>query len=66
MIDVAREVTGRTIPVEDVAPRAGDPAILVADSARIREALGWAPQYGDLPVIVEHAWKWELAKGKLW
>lgn len=66
VIDVAREVTGRTITVEDVAPRAGDPAILVADSSRIRAALGWAPRYDELPVIVEHAWRWELSKGTLW
>ncbi|MBC8049321.1 MAG: UDP-glucose 4-epimerase GalE [Chitinophagales bacterium] len=66
VIDVAREVTVRAITVEDVAPRAGDPAILVADSNSIRNALGWAPRYDELGVIVEHAWRWELSKGTLW
>ena len=37
--------------------REGDPAILIADSSKINETLGWTPKY-DLQVIVESAWKW--------
>ena len=37
--------------------REGDPAILIADSTKIREKLGWIPQY-DLEQIVSSAWKW--------
>jgi UDP-glucose 4-epimerase len=38
--------------------RAGDPAVLVASSARIKSELGWSPQFQDLRLIVESAWAW--------
>ncbi len=59
VIDTAREITGRDIPVIDGPRRAGDPASLVADAARARETLDWQPVYGDLATIVKHAWGWE-------
>ncbi len=59
VIDTARTVTGREIRVVDGPRRAGDPAVLVADSRRARQLLGWKPAYPDLDTIVEHAWAWE-------
>ena len=59
VIDVAREVTGRPIAVQDAPRRAGDPARLVADATRARQMLGWAPRYADLATLVGHAWAWE-------
>jgi len=44
--------------VKETARRPGDPAILVASSARIREELGWTPRYPDLDTIVSTAWEW--------
>ena len=41
------------------ARRAGDPPTLIADSARIREALQWSPRYDDLGFIVKTALTWE-------
>jgi UDP-glucose 4-epimerase len=32
--------------------------VLVASSEKAREELGWRPQYADLDVILETAWKW--------
>jgi UDP-glucose 4-epimerase len=61
VIDVAGEVTGRPIPVEKGPRRAGDPAVLIASSDRIRRELGWQPTRQDLGTIVESAWKWMLA-----
>jgi len=58
VIDVAREVTGCDIPVRVAARRPGDPAVLIASSQRIRETLGWQPEFQDLRVIVESAWNW--------
>ncbi len=57
VIDIAREVTGREIPVRVGPRRAGDPAVLVASSGRIRRELGWSPQYQDLREIVRSAWE---------
>jgi UDP-glucose 4-epimerase len=59
VVDAVRRVTGREVPIEDAPRRPGDPARLVADSRRIREALGWSPRYADLGTIVAHAWAFE-------
>ena len=59
VIDTARAVTGRPIPVVDGPRRAGDPARLVADASQARQHLGWRPQFAELATIVRHAWQWE-------
>lgn len=59
VLDAVAEATGRKVPHEDAPRRAGDPARLVADSARAREVLGWQPRFAELRTIVEHAWAWE-------
>lgn len=58
VIDTARQVTGATIPVVVGPRRPGDPAVLVASSARIQRDLGWRPARGDLGTILESAWRW--------
>lgn len=59
VIDAAKQVTGRHIPVQYAPRRAGDPARLVADATQARQKLGWQPQYADLATIVQYAWAWE-------
>ncbi|AHB75670.1 MULTISPECIES: UDP-glucose 4-epimerase GalE [Pandoraea] len=59
VIDTAERVTGRKISVANGPRREGDPARLVADSRRAREALGWQPRFAELATIIEHAWRWE-------
>jgi UDP-glucose 4-epimerase len=66
VIEVARQVTGKPIKVKDAEPRAGDPPMLVADSAAIQRELGWRPARADLETIVENAWRWELRQGQVW
>jgi UDP-glucose 4-epimerase len=58
VIDVARKVTRKDIPTEIGARRAGDPAVLVADSARLKSELGWEPKSQELETIVTDAWHW--------
>lgn len=58
VIDTAREVTGREVTTRIVPRRAGDPAVLIASSEKIKGELGWQPEFQDLRVIVESAWKW--------
>jgi len=58
VIETARRVTGKEIPVRMGARRAGDPAVLIASSDKIKRELGWQPQFQDLGVIIESAWKW--------
>ncbi|NMB33225.1 MAG: UDP-glucose 4-epimerase GalE [Clostridium sp.] len=58
VIDVVRRVTGKHIKVEDAPRRAGDPAILIASSEKIKKELGWNPRMTDLEAIVDTAWQW--------
>lgn len=58
VIETARAVTGRDIKAEVAPRRPGDPAVLVAGSGRIKEELGWAPEFQNLRLIVESAWNW--------
>jgi UDP-glucose 4-epimerase len=58
VIDCARRVTNREIPVEAGSRREGDPPVLVASSAKATRTLGWQPQRARLDAIIESAWKW--------
>lgn len=60
VIEVAREVTGRDIKVEEAGRRAGDPAVLIASSEKAVKELKWEPQYNSLERIIESAWKWHV------
>src|SRR5579883_437985 len=59
VIDTVKRVSGVDFKVKTGGRRAGDPATIVADATRIRTMLGWAPQFDDLTIIVDHALKWE-------
>jgi len=58
VIDTAREVTGRAIPVKEGPRRPGDPAVLVASSEKARRELGWVAENQDLRVIIGSVWRW--------
>jgi len=58
VIETGRRVTGREIVATEAPRRAGDPAELVASSAKIEKELGWKPQYGDLETIMRTAYEW--------
>ncbi len=61
VIETARRVTGHSIPVEELPPRPGDSARLVASSERIKRELGWEPKHDDLYEIISSAWEWHRA-----
>ena len=58
VIETARQITGRAVPVRVGPRRAGDPAVLIASSDKIKRELGWKPEMQDLRLIVESAWNW--------
>jgi UDP-glucose 4-epimerase len=58
VIESARRVTGHPIPAEVLPRRSGDPAVLVASSAKAIRELGWQPRYAQLDDIVRTAWLW--------
>lgn len=63
VIDTARRVTGKAIPIVVQERRTGDPAVLMADSAKARAELGWEPRFDGLEMIIKHAWMWEQNSG---
>ena len=58
VIESARRVTGHPIPAELHPRRPGDPAVLVASSAKAIRELGWKPRYTKLDEIIRTAWAW--------
>lgn len=64
VIEAAKRITGKDIAVAKSPRRAGDPAVLIADSARAKNILNWKPAYSDLDTIVETAWKWRQKQNK--
>ena len=44
--------------MEECPRRAGDPAVLVAGSEKIKQELGWQPKFADLDAIIASAWEW--------
>jgi len=58
VIETAKKVTGKEIPVLESDRRPGDAPILVGSSAKARQILAWNPQYSDLNTIISHAWNW--------
>jgi UDP-glucose 4-epimerase len=61
VIEVCQEVTGADIRTEVAPRRAGDPAVLVASSAKIQADLGWRAAR-DLRAMAADAWQFTQAR----
>jgi UDP-glucose 4-epimerase len=59
VIAAVKRVSGNDFPVKLSPRRAGDPAAIVAASAKIRSELGWVPEHDDIDQIVAQALAWE-------
>ncbi|MBN8968303.1 MAG: UDP-glucose 4-epimerase GalE [Rhizobiales bacterium] len=59
VVDAVKRISATDFPVRLAARRPGDPATIVADTARLRRELNWTPAYADLDTIVAHALAWE-------
>lgn len=57
IVETARRITGKPIPLEITDRRPGDPPTLIASSARAEEILGWKRRNG-IDEIIEDAWRW--------
>lgn len=64
VVEMCREVTGHPIPAEVAPRRAGDPAVLIASSDKIKQELGWDPSRTQLRRIVEDAWEFTRELGE--
>ncbi|MDR2007619.1 MAG: UDP-glucose 4-epimerase GalE [Alphaproteobacteria bacterium] len=58
VINAVEKVSGKSIPKIMEKRRDGDPAILVADSVKAKNELGWIAEYKDIVKIVETAYRW--------
>jgi len=56
ILEAARRITGASIPVELQGRRPGDPAKLVASSAKAKELLGWKARYSDVETLIATTW----------
>lgn len=59
VIEMIEKVTETAIPITYEERRAGDADKLIADVSKIKNELGFSPQYSDLETIVTSAWKWQ-------
>lgn len=54
----AEKITGKSINRIFKNRRQGDPAVLITDNNKIKNELGWRPEYSDIKTIIGSAWKW--------
>jgi UDP-glucose 4-epimerase len=55
VVGAVERITGRSVAVRFGPRRPGDPAVLVASAAGIREELGWRPNFENVDAIIETA-----------
>jgi UDP-glucose-4-epimerase GalE len=58
VLETARRVTGRNIPIHETERRPGDPPVLVAAVDAARKVLNWEARQSGLEEIVATAWRW--------
>ena len=58
VIEAAASVTGLEVPHRIGERRPGDPATLVASSARAEDVLGWKREYPEVERIIAGAYEW--------
>ena len=61
IIETAKAVTGIDIPIQYGDRRAGDPGTLIASSEKIKDLLGWNPQFSNVSDVIKDAWKWHTS-----
>lgn len=59
VIQVTKDVSGVDFEVLNAPRRDGDPAILIANSNKLRQKTSWVPKFNDLSLIVKTALDWE-------
>lgn len=65
IVEAARKVTGRSIPVRYTDRRPGDPPYAVGKADHAQTTLGWEPQHTEIEISLRHAWRWMLQSHKL-
>jgi len=58
VIRCVESISGAKVDFEYGPRREGDPPLLIGDSSRANEILGWKPKYPELETIVKTAYDW--------
>lgn len=64
VINALEMVCGKKIKTKKAPRRAGDLAIVVADSTRLTKTLNWKPRFDDLEFIVKTAYQYQVILSK--
>ena len=59
VVGAVEKLTGSPLPVHESPRRPGDPAMLIADSTKLKRELNWQPRHQNLDEIVRTAFEWE-------
>ncbi|MGC8872714.1 MAG: UDP-glucose 4-epimerase GalE [Caldimicrobium sp.] len=59
VVDTVRKITGVNFEVREGKRRPGDPPVLIASNKKIKEILGFKPEFEDLEIIIKHTWEFE-------
>ncbi len=59
VLNKVQEISGVKFPITETTRRKGDPACVIASADKIRQVLGWQPQYNSLDAIIHSALTWE-------
>jgi UDP-glucose 4-epimerase len=63
MVKAAEKICGLNLNIQICDRRPGDADILIADSTKIKNVLGWKPKFSNLDSILQSAWAWENKAG---
>jgi UDP-glucose 4-epimerase len=62
VLRAVEQVSGRKVPHKIGPRRAGDPPVLVANSEKLKRALGWKPKFPEIKDIVATAWRFQTRR----
>ena len=58
LVHAVERVTKRSLRIREEPRREGDPPMLVANSEKALDVLGWEPQHSTIDEMVASAWEW--------
>jgi UDP-arabinose 4-epimerase len=64
IMSAVAEIAGHAPKTIAVERRAGDPAVLIADSSRARVELDWKTEHSSLREIIATAWRWHKRRAQ--
>lgn len=59
VLNAVERLAQTKLPIHEVARRAGDPAMVIADAKKIQQLLDWQPRFANLDAIITSALAWE-------